>query len=165
MPDAVAAKARLVAEHASRRGLTVAVAESLTSGRLASALGEAPDASEWFRGAVVAYASAVKFDVLGVTPGPVVTASCAREMATGARNLLAADVSVAGTGVGPAKVAPVPQKEYHQGQRSWLWPAQTAQPSARNCVSPGRPTWSSSRRPRRAWTTCYAPWPHREEAT
>lgn len=109
MPDAVAAKARLVAEHASRRGLTVAVAESLTSGRLASALGEAPDASEWFRGAVVAYASAVKFDVLGVTPGPVVTASCAREMATGARNLLAADVSVAVTGVGgpgPAEGVP-----------------------------------------------------------
>jgi nicotinamide-nucleotide amidase len=50
--DPVAERARRVAELAARSGRTGAVAESLTSGRLAFALGEAPDASDWFRGAV-----------------------------------------------------------------------------------------------------------------
>lgn len=90
----------MVAELAVATGRTVAVAESLTSGRLASALGEAPDAADWFRGGVIAYASEVKFDVLGVTPGPVVSSSCAQEMATGVRSLLSAEVAVAVTGVG-----------------------------------------------------------------
>jgi nicotinamide-nucleotide amidase len=97
---AVADRARRVAELAAAGGRTVAVAESLTSGRLASALGEAPDAAGWFRGAVVAYAPGVKFEVLGVTPGTVMSASCALEMAGGALELLAADVAVAVTGVG-----------------------------------------------------------------
>ncbi|MFF1573546.1 CinA family protein [Leifsonia sp. NPDC058292] len=79
---------------------TVGVAESLTSGALASALGAAPNASEWFCGAVVAYSERVKFDVLGVTPGPVITADCAREMAEGALRLLGCDVVAAVTGAG-----------------------------------------------------------------
>ncbi|MGC4938171.1 CinA family protein [Kribbella sp. DT2] len=54
--------------------LTVAVAESLTSGSLACQLGAATDASDWFAGGVVAYTTAVKVGVLGVDPGPVVTA-------------------------------------------------------------------------------------------
>lgn len=107
--ETIAAKARLVAELAVERGCTVAAAESLTSGHLASALGEAPDASVWFRGAVVAYAEAVKFDVLGVTPGPVITASCASEMASGVLDLLAAGIAVAVTGVGgPGRAEGVP---------------------------------------------------------
>lgn len=82
------------------QNLTVAVAESLTCGKLASALGAATAASEWFRGGVVAYAPGVKFSVLGVTEGPVVTDLCAREMAIGARSLLGSDVAVSVTGVG-----------------------------------------------------------------
>ncbi len=78
----------------------IGVAESLTSGALASALGAAPRASEWFCGAVVAYSERVKFDVLGVTPGPVITARCAREMAEGALRLLGCDVVAAVTGAG-----------------------------------------------------------------
>lgn len=89
-----------IASLASRRGLRVAVAESLTSGKLATSLGAGPDASEWFVGGVVAYAADVKFDLLGVTPGPVVTATCAREMAAGVARLLRADVAAAVTGVG-----------------------------------------------------------------
>jgi nicotinamide-nucleotide amidase len=42
----------------------------------------------------------VKFEVLGVTEGPVVTASCAREMVQGVAGLLGADAAVAVTGVG-----------------------------------------------------------------
>ena len=78
--------------------LTVAVAESLTGGMLASSLAEAPGASKWFRGAVVAYASDVKHQLLGVPPGPVVTAEAADAMADGARRLLRADVAIALTG-------------------------------------------------------------------
>lgn len=89
-----------IAAAAQERGFTVAVAESLTSGAIASRLGEAEEASVWFRGAVVAYASEVKFDVLGVTPGPVVTAETAEQMATGVRGLLGADWAVAVTGAG-----------------------------------------------------------------
>jgi nicotinamide-nucleotide amidase len=81
-------------------GLTVAVAESLTGGMLASALAEAPGASKWFRGAVVAYASEVKHKVLGVPPGPVVSADAAATMAEGVRELLGADLGVAVTGAG-----------------------------------------------------------------
>jgi nicotinamide-nucleotide amidase len=42
----------------------------------------------------------VKFELLGVTPGPVVSADCAREMAQGVRSLLDSDVSISTTGVG-----------------------------------------------------------------
>jgi nicotinamide-nucleotide amidase len=79
---------------------TVSVAESLTSGRLAGHLGAAPSASEWFCGGVIAYASQVKFTVLGVEPGPVITASCARQMARGVAELTGSDLAVAVTGVG-----------------------------------------------------------------
>ena len=83
---------------ASRR--TIAVAESLTSGMLSARLGAAPEASEWFRGGVVAYAPEVKFTVLGVPEGPVVTASCASAMASGVARLMLADVGIGITGVG-----------------------------------------------------------------
>ena len=84
--------------HAS--GLTVAVAESLTSGLLATQLGAAERASTWFAGGVVSYLDEVKFTVLGVDPGPVVTARCAEQMADGVARLTGADVAVSVTGVG-----------------------------------------------------------------
>jgi nicotinamide-nucleotide amidase len=83
-----------------RSGHSVAVAESLTSGSIASRLGAAEAASDWFCGGVVAYASSVKYKVLGVDPGPVVTASCARQMAQGVCDLTGSDLAVAITGVG-----------------------------------------------------------------
>jgi nicotinamide-nucleotide amidase len=42
----------------------------------------------------------VKFEILGVEPGPVVTEACARAMARGVAGLLGADLAVAVTGVG-----------------------------------------------------------------
>lgn len=92
--------ARQVSRAALARGLTVGTAESLTAGVIATHLGGAGDASEWFRGAVVAYAKGVKFELLGVRPGPVITAECARQMADGARRVLGTDVAVAVTGAG-----------------------------------------------------------------
>jgi nicotinamide-nucleotide amidase len=81
------------------RGLTFGVAESLTGGLIASRLVNVPGASKWFRGGVVAYDSQVKFDVLGVPPGPVVTESAAAAMAEGAARVTGADVGLGITGV------------------------------------------------------------------
>ena len=81
------------------RGLTLAVAESLTGGLVAARLVDVPGASTWFRGGVVSYATDVKFSVLGVPEGPVVTSEAAAAMATGVRDLLGADVGLGVTGV------------------------------------------------------------------
>jgi nicotinamide-nucleotide amidase len=83
-----------------RQGITVAVAESLTGGALSAALAKAGDAGEWFAGGVVAYRNATKYRVLGVPPGPVITADAARAMAVGVLELTGADLAVAVTGVG-----------------------------------------------------------------
>jgi nicotinamide-nucleotide amidase len=89
-----------IAEAVGEAGRTVAVAESLTSGAIASHLGAAESASDWFAGGVVAYSSEVKFTVLGVDRGPVITASCAGQMSSGVARLTGADFAVAVTGVG-----------------------------------------------------------------
>ena len=49
---------------------------------------------------VVAYHAEVKSRILGVDPGPVVTAWAARQMARGVGRLLRADVAISVTGVG-----------------------------------------------------------------
>ncbi|WP_262001402.1 CinA family protein [Microbacterium sp. Mcb102] len=86
---------------ARERGLRVAVAESLTSGRLANTVGSGADASEWFTGGVVAYLTDVKERVLGLVPGTdPCSAACAEQLAIGARDLLDADLCVSTTGVG-----------------------------------------------------------------
>jgi nicotinamide-nucleotide amidase len=79
---------------------TVAVAESLTSGMLATHLGAAENASQWFRGGVVAYSAEVKFSLLGVSEGPVISARCAEQMAAGVAELMKADFGLAVTGAG-----------------------------------------------------------------
>jgi nicotinamide-nucleotide amidase len=81
------------------RGLTLAVAESLTGGLIASRLVGVAGASHWFRGGVVSYASEVKFDLLKVPVGPVVSGDAAEAMAIGVRTLLKADVGLSVTGV------------------------------------------------------------------
>lgn len=86
------------------RGLTLGLAESVTGGLVAGRLTAVPGASAVLRGSIVSYASEVKYDVLGVTHGPVVTEEAAREMAVGARRVLGADVGLALTGVaGPTE--------------------------------------------------------------
>jgi len=85
-------------------GMTLAVAESLTVGLVGSRLTVPPGASDVFRGGLVSYARDVKFDLLGVPEGPVVSEEAAAAMATGVRKLLDADVGIAVTGVaGPAE--------------------------------------------------------------
>lgn len=82
-----------------KRNLTLAVAESVTGGLVASRLVGVPGASKWFRGGVVSYASEVKFDLLNVPVGPVVSATAAEAMAKGVAERLGSDVGLAITGV------------------------------------------------------------------
>ncbi|MBJ7486912.1 MAG: competence/damage-inducible protein A [Ilumatobacteraceae bacterium] len=82
-----------------KRGLTLALAESVTGGLVSGRLTQIAGASDVFRGAVVSYASDVKHDVLHVSPGPVVSEAAAAQMAQGAKDLLGADVGLALTGV------------------------------------------------------------------
>jgi nicotinamide-nucleotide amidase len=84
--------------------LTLGVAESVTGGLVAGRLTAVVGASDVFRGGIVSYASDVKFGVLGVTPGPVVSEAAAKEMAVGVRKALGSDIGLALTGVaGPAE--------------------------------------------------------------
>jgi len=93
-----------VARALTDAGLTLGLAESLTGGLAAARLVNVPGATAWFRGSVVSYASEVKFDVLGVPVGPVVSEVAARAMAEGARRILGSDVGLSITGVaGPAE--------------------------------------------------------------
>src|SRR5690606_35567733 len=75
--EAAAEQTAELAEAIARRGWGVATAESLTGGTIATVLAAAPQAGTWLRGSVVAYAAEVKFGLLGVPRGPVVTEECA----------------------------------------------------------------------------------------
>ncbi len=84
--------------------LTLGVAESVTGGLVAGRLTAIAGASDVFRGAIVSYDSAVKFDLLNVTRGPVVSESAAKEMAVAVRKSLGSDIGLALTGVaGPTE--------------------------------------------------------------
>jgi nicotinamide-nucleotide amidase len=86
------------------RGFTLAVAESMTGGLVASRMVDVPGSSTWFKGGVVSYQSDVKYDLLEVPEGPVVSETAAMAMADGVRKLLGADVGLSVTGVaGPAE--------------------------------------------------------------
>jgi nicotinamide-nucleotide amidase len=99
-----------------QRGLTLGLAESVTGGLVSARLTAIPGASTVFRGGIVSYASEVKFDVLGVSPGPVVSAEAVGQMAAGAARVLGADVGLALTGVaGPDKQEGQPVGTLHVG--------------------------------------------------
>ncbi|WP_035931073.1 competence/damage-inducible protein A [Pseudofrankia saprophytica] len=100
---------------------TVAVAESLTGGRLAAAFTATPGASAYFRGGVVAYATDAKASVLGVDEAVLATdgavsARTAAAMAAGVRDLFGATWGLATTGVaGPEEQEGKPVGTLHLG--------------------------------------------------
>jgi nicotinamide-nucleotide amidase len=101
---------RTVLDLAEAAGLTIAVAESLTAGRLAAALTAPPGASAVFRGSVTAYATELKAAILGVDAdllarNGAVDPEVARQMAAGVRRLCGSDLALATTGV----AGPTPQ--------------------------------------------------------
>ncbi len=85
-------------------GHTVATAESLTGGRLAVRFTDVPGASQVYLGGVVTYATELKASLLDVPDEVidrhgVVSAECARAMATGVRALTGATYTLSTTGV------------------------------------------------------------------
>jgi nicotinamide-nucleotide amidase len=87
--------------------LTLAVAESLTCGRLQARIGAISGASEFFLGGITAYSVAQKVRHLGVDRAEAeaangVSGRIAEQMATGACALFGADVGVSTTGYAEA---------------------------------------------------------------
>ncbi len=87
-----------------KRATTIAVAESCTGGLLAARLTAPAGASEYVLGGVVAYANEAKVEQVGVGSATIerhgaVCEQVARELATGVRELLRADVGVGVTGI------------------------------------------------------------------
>lgn len=85
-------------------GQTVAVAESLTGGLVAAALTDIAGASLVVRGGVLAYATDLKAQLLGVDEALLaregaVNAEVAEQMAGGVRSLMGATYGLATTGV------------------------------------------------------------------
>lgn len=89
-----------IAQLAKDHDFRVGAAESLTGGAVSSALAMGEEAADWYHGCVVSYSPAVKYDLLGVTPGPLVSERCAVEMVTGAAKVLEVDAAVSTTGAG-----------------------------------------------------------------
>jgi nicotinamide-nucleotide amidase len=81
------------------RGWTLGVAESVTGGLVGGRITNVPGSSSVFRGGVISYSSEVKFDLLGVDRGPVVSEEAAVQMALGAQRVIGSDVAIALTGV------------------------------------------------------------------
>jgi PncC family amidohydrolase len=108
LPDEQVLGATLHAE-LTRRGATLATAESLTGGALADLVSASPGASESYLGGVVSYATSVKTGLLGVSEETVethgvVSAACAEEMASRVKELLGAGWALSTTGVaGPTE--------------------------------------------------------------
>ena len=105
-------EAAAVIATATKLGLTVGCAESLTGGLVAAEIVSVPGASVVFRGSIVAYDSMLKNDLLGVDASTLastgaVTAEVASAMAEGALARLGVDVAVATTGVAGPDPDPV----------------------------------------------------------
>jgi nicotinamide-nucleotide amidase len=94
----------IVAEALRARRATVAVAESCTGGLLGGRFTALPGSSDYFAGGVVAYANAVKTELLGVDEALLarhgaVSAEVAAAMAEGARRATGATYALSTTGV------------------------------------------------------------------
>ena len=138
--EAQALIAQSVIDQASKLGLTVGCAESLTGGLVSSRLVEIPGASAVFRGGIVAYDSMLKNDVLGVDASTLastgaVTAEVASAMAEGALSRLGVDVAVATTGV----AGPDPDPVSGEAPGQWLLrsPVGRSAPWCGSCLSRG----------------------------
>lgn len=93
-----------IADALTRRGWTLATAESCTGGQIGDLITHRAGSSAYFVGGVIAYSNAVKQTVLGVREATLarfgaVSEPCALEMAEGVRRLLKADVGVSATGI------------------------------------------------------------------
>jgi nicotinamide-nucleotide amidase len=91
---------------------TLAVAEGVTAGLVASRLAAVPGASAWLRGGIVAYDNRIKVEMLGLPQQLIddkgaVSPEVVEAMAVGCRTRLRTDLAVSTVGVaGPAALGP-----------------------------------------------------------
>jgi nicotinamide-nucleotide amidase len=101
-----------ILELLKKQGRTLAVAESVTGGMIASQLVNVPGSSEVLKGSIVAYSNDSKVSALGVRPETLqksgaVSEACALEMARGAREKFGSDYAISTTGIaGPGGGTP-----------------------------------------------------------
>ncbi|MCL2396648.1 MAG: competence/damage-inducible protein A [Defluviitaleaceae bacterium] len=93
-----------VVELLKQRGLTLAIAESITGGQLAGAIVDVPGASAVFNEGVVTYSNEAKTRSLGVLPDTLrkygaVSPQVAEEMAAGAAKTAGANIAISTTGI------------------------------------------------------------------
>ena len=101
-----------IASLLTAKGITIAVAEACTAGRLGHLLTSVPGSSAYFYGGVLAYAQSVKRDLLGVSPELMeadgsVSDLTALAMAQRVRILCDTDIGLSTTGIaGPTGGTP-----------------------------------------------------------
>ena len=83
---------------------TLSLAEACSGGLVGHRVSNVPGSSAYFQGAVTAYSDAAKTQLLGVQPATLqlhgaVSEEVVREMATGVRERLGADIGIAMTGI------------------------------------------------------------------
>lgn len=84
----------------SENDVRVAVAESLTGGKIGAHLAAASGAVDWFVGGIVAYSSEVKHRLLEVPRGSVISRVAVESMAHSVSRLMGAEAAVAVSGAG-----------------------------------------------------------------
>lgn len=94
----------LVGNLLHRRGLTLAVAESLTGGLICHLLTNVPGSSDYFLEGLVTYSNQAKIRALGVAEELIssqgaVSPQVAQAMARGVRRVTGADLGLASTGI------------------------------------------------------------------
>lgn len=94
----------LIHEQLSKRGLSLAIAESCTGGAIASKFTAMAGSSKYFLAGVVSYSNEAKRDILGVRMEDIerygaVSEEVARQMAEGVRRVSGADYAIATTGI------------------------------------------------------------------
>ena len=103
---------QVVADLCTSQGLTLALAESCTSGLMSAEIGELAGASQYFLGSIVTYSNEAKVRELGVSENIIqtegaVSAIAAETMAQNCRSKFSADYACAITGVaGPSGGTP-----------------------------------------------------------
>ncbi len=99
----------LIGKMLTKKGLTLATAESFTGGKIAEQITTVPGASNYFKGSIVSYATEIKINTLGVPKDlidahSVVSEEVAKAMAIGVKKMMNSDFAIATTGnAGPSK--------------------------------------------------------------
>jgi nicotinamide-nucleotide amidase len=86
------------------KGLTLAIAESCTGGKISSLITSVPGCSTVYKGGITAYSNELKTNILGVSPEIIekngaVSEECVREMALGVQRLTKSDCAIATSGI------------------------------------------------------------------